>query len=115
MRARLRRSVRGLDWVALFAPLFLVIHDVVISAPARGGYGLPTAYFLLQGIGVIAERRWFRQTLVRATPARRIGQHLWTLGIAAGPAFWLFHPAFVRRVFVPFLAAVGSLEAGGCS
>ncbi len=49
--------VIGTQWAMLL--VFLVsglIHESVISLPARGGYGLPTAYFVLQGVGVLVER-----------------------------------------------------------
>jgi hypothetical protein len=66
--------------------VFLVsglIHDLVISVPARGGYGLPTAYFLLQGLGVIFERSRWAGDVARAgkLPAR-----IFTLLVAAAPA-----------------------------
>jgi hypothetical protein len=83
-----------------------LIHDLVISLPARAGYGLPTAYFVLQGLGVLAER---------SLPGRRIGLDgglrgwLFTALCTAGPAYWCFHPAFVTRVMLPFMRAVGAL------
>jgi hypothetical protein len=83
-----------------------LVHDLVISAPARSGFGLPTLYFLIQGLGVLAER---------SAAGRRIGLRrgvhgrLFALAVAAGPAFWLFHPPFVGRVIIPFLQEVHSL------
>jgi hypothetical protein len=82
------------------------IHDLVISLPAHGGYGLPTGYFLLQGFGV---------SLERSRIGRRLGLQQGFLGwlcmfvFTAGPVLWLFHPAFVSRVMVPFMKAIGAL------
>jgi alginate O-acetyltransferase complex protein AlgI len=82
-----------------------LLHDLVISVPARGGYGLPTAYFLLQGIGLLVERSPLGTRLgLRGGPWGRV----YAL-VAAAPAFWLFHPPFVQRVIVPFMHAVGAL------
>jgi predicted DCC family thiol-disulfide oxidoreductase YuxK len=75
-----------------------LIHELVISLPADAGFGLPTGYFLLQGLAVLAQRKtailrgWF-----------------FTMLVVAGPAFWLFHPPFVRRVIIPFMHAIGAL------
>jgi hypothetical protein len=83
-----------------------LLHDLVISVPARGGYGLPTAYFLLQGIGFLFERSPLGTRLsLRGGPRGRI----YALVVVAAPAFWLFHPPFVLRVIVPFMHAVGAL------
>jgi hypothetical protein len=83
-----------------------IIHDIVISLPARGGYGLPTGYFLLQGIGVLLEKS-------RAGRWLGIGGGLrgwiFTLLCAGVPAFWLFHPPFIDRVMLPFFAFLGRI------
>jgi predicted DCC family thiol-disulfide oxidoreductase YuxK len=79
-----------------------LIHELVISLPARAGYGLPTAYFLLQGCGVLVQHR--------ATSVRRgTSGRFFTILVVAGPAFWLFHPPFVRHVILPFMKAIGAL------
>jgi hypothetical protein len=82
-----------------------VIHELVISLPARGGCGLPTCYFALQGLGVLFER---------SLPGKRLGLSSGTRGwlfavfSAGAPAYLLFHPWFVRGVILPFLAAIGA-------
>jgi predicted DCC family thiol-disulfide oxidoreductase YuxK len=92
---------------ATFAVFLLsgLLHESVISLPARGGFGLPTAYFLLQNLGVVLER---------SDAGRRLGLGRgwrgWTFTFlfTAAPVFWLFHPAFVHNVILPMLDAVGA-------
>jgi len=100
------RSIAGATGASLL--VFLIsglIHELVISIPAHGGYGLPTGYFLIQGLGVAAERTSF---------GRRIGLgcgwrgSLFTILVAGGPAFWLFPPRFVHSIVLPMLAAIGA-------
>jgi alginate O-acetyltransferase complex protein AlgI len=83
-----------------------LIHDLVISLPAHGSYGLPTGYFVLQGIGITVERSFVGERL-----GLRGGWPGWVFMAAftAGPAFWLFHPPFVTRVMVPFLHEIRAL------
>jgi len=83
-----------------------LIHDFVISFPARGGYGLPTAYFILQGVGVSLERSSFGKRLLLRRGTRG---WLFTALFTAGPAFWLFHPPFLRNVVLPFMQVVRAI------
>jgi Membrane bound O-acyl transferase family len=80
-----------------------LIHDLVISVPARGGYGLPTLYFLLQGLGVLVERSRVGNYLGLT---HGLSGRLWTALVAVGPLPLLFHPWFIVRVIIPFLHAV---------
>lgn len=82
-----------------------LIHDLVISVPARAGYGLPTAYFLVQGIGVLAERSALG---VKIGLSRGVIGWLWMAVFTAAPAYFLFHPWFAMRVMLSFLRAIGA-------
>jgi len=89
--------------------VFLVsglLHELVISLPARGGYGLPTLYFLLQGAGVLVERsrRGRRLGLRKGWPG-----WMFAFVVAAAPAVILFHRPFLENVGAPFLRAMGAL------
>lgn len=81
------------------------LHELVISVPARGGYGLPTAYFVLQGLALLFERSKRGQNLGLGS-----GIKGWCfVALVAGvPAFWLFHPIFIHHVILPMLHAIGA-------
>lgn len=83
-----------------------LIHDFVISLPAGAGYGLPTAYFVLQGAGVAVERSRAGKHL---DLRRGLPGWLFTAVVTAGPAFWLFHPPFLRNVVLPFMHVIHAL------
>ena len=88
--------------------VFLVsglIHELGISIPAHGGYGLPTGYFVIQGLGVAGERTRLGR---RVGLGRAWRGWLFTVVVAAAPAFWLFPPLFVRNVILPMLAFIGA-------
>ncbi len=94
--------------VAAHIAVFLVsgaLHELVISLPARSGYGLPTAYFVVQGAAVLFERSRAGRALGLARGWRG---WLFMLVVTATPAFWLFHPPFIHNVVLPMLRAIGA-------
>ena len=73
--------------------------------PARSGFGLPTAYFVFQGLELLAERSpiGIQLGLQHAVRGR-----LFALFCVVAPAFILFHPPFMGGVVVPLLGAIGA-------
>jgi hypothetical protein len=92
---------------AALAIVFLasgLLHEAVITLPARGGYGLPTAYFALQAAGLFVERvPWIRR--------RPWLRRLFTWCVLLVPLGCLFPPVFVRNVILPMLHALGATPA----
>jgi hypothetical protein len=83
-----------------------LVHDLVISLPAGGGYGLPTIYFLLQGTGMTIEHSRFGG---RIGLGQGVRGWCFMLVFLTAPVFWLFHPWFVLRVILPFMQAIHAL------
>jgi D-alanyl-lipoteichoic acid acyltransferase DltB (MBOAT superfamily) len=82
-----------------------VIHDIVISVPAGGGHGGPTAYFVIQAIAILAERSSVGRILGLG---RGFRGWLFSAIVLIAPIRLLFHNDFVLRVAVPFMNALGA-------
>jgi len=96
----------GPQWAILAGFVFSgVVHDLVISVPAGGGYGWPTFFFGTQAVAIFVERS-------RAGRAIGLGRGwrgwLFAMLVLALPAYGLFHPPFVRNIMVPFMRAFGA-------
>ncbi|MGZ8940645.1 MAG: hypothetical protein ACXW32_15685, partial [Limisphaerales bacterium] len=85
-----------------------LIHDLVISVPAQGGYGLPTIYFVIQGIGLMLQRT---QTARRAGWNAGAKGRLLTAMVLIAPLPLLFHADFIERVILPFMEVIGARPA----
>lgn len=100
----LRRRIGG--GAALFVGFLAsgLIHDLVLSVPAGGGWGLPTIYFVIQGVGVFAERSVWGK---RMGCGRGITGRLFCAGVLLVPLPLLLHPPFIERVLIPFFRTIG--------
>jgi alginate O-acetyltransferase complex protein AlgI len=77
-----------------------MVHDLVISLPAGGGYGGPTLFFILQAAAILLERSALGK---RLGLGRGVIGWIFTLIVLVGPVFLLFHAPFVTNVISPFV------------
>jgi hypothetical protein len=100
-------SWAGPRWGIVVGFLFSgVIHDLVISVPARGGYGGPTAFFTIQGVAMVIERSQFgRQFRLDSGWSGR----LFAFGVVLVPVGLLFQRPFVVGIIVPFMRALRAI------
>jgi Membrane bound O-acyl transferase family len=73
-----------------------LLHELAISFPAGAGWGLPSCYFLLQGVLVALERNLVRPQQWPDTLAR-----MWTWCWVLAPLPLLFHTPFRQALVVP--------------
>lgn len=98
---RLRLGPRPALWISFL--LSGLIHELIITIPAGGGYGLPTLYFIIQGSGLLLERRLFSCRNNHTNILRRL--FCWI--VVVGPAGLLFPPIFAEQIVLPMLNAIG--------
>ena len=83
-----------------------LVHELVISVPAGGGYGRPTLYFAIQGLAVLLERGRLGQGL-------GLGHGLkgwcYVALVTLTPVGLLFHPPFIYNVILPMLRALSAV------
>ena len=83
-----------------------LVHELVITWPAGGGYGGPTAYFIVQACALLVERGPLG---ARLGLARGWRGRLFAIAAVAGPVPWLFPRAFLEQVIAPMLQAIGGV------
>lgn len=77
-----------------------IVHELAISLPAKSGFGLPTLYFLLQGIAILLERKISKAGL---NLRGGVTGWIWTLLVTVPTAVLLFHPPFIESVVIPLI------------
>lgn len=89
--------------VALMASFIFsgFLHELALSVPVNGGYGLPTLYFVLQGLLVLIEKALSNNGILflKNKFIARVWVFLWLVV----PAPLLFHAKFIDQVVWPLV------------
>src|SRR4051812_34293260 len=103
-RSVFRPTVKRFNSTLAIIATFLfsgLVHELVITIPARNGYGGPTAYFLIQSFAILLERK-----LKLRGPVARI----FTWIVVLAPLALLFPEPFRIGVLRPFAHALAEVS-----
>ncbi|TFF35971.1 MBOAT family protein [Mucilaginibacter psychrotolerans] len=93
--------------VALMASFIFsgVLHELALSLPVNSGYGLPTLYFVIQGILVLVEKLMASRGVffLRNKLVARIWVFFWLIV----PMPLLFHEQFIKQIVWPLVGLLG--------
>lgn len=78
-----------------------LLHELALSVPVGGGYGLPTLYFLLHA-GLVFVERWLARHGMAVDRINWVGR-LWTFAWVAAPLPLLVHLRFLTGMIWPFM------------
>jgi alginate O-acetyltransferase complex protein AlgI len=82
----------GVTGATITAFLFSgLLHEFAISVPAKGGYGLPMLYFLIQGTVMVIEK------------STQVKGRLWVVFWLIAPMPLLFPQAFLQKILWPII------------
>ncbi|RFZ84752.1 hypothetical protein DYU05_03865 [Mucilaginibacter terrenus] len=76
-----------------------LLHELALSVPVNAGYGLPTLYFLLQGLLVLVEKLLMSKNIFFLK--NNLVGRVWVFFWLVLPMPLLFHPAFIKGILWP--------------
>ena len=82
-----------------------LLHELVITVPARGGFGGPTIFFCVQAAAIVFERSPLGKSIGLGRGWRG---WLFAVSVLSLPVRLLFPDMFVLKVAVPFMDALGA-------
>jgi len=76
-----------------------LLHEVAITLPVNAGFGMPIAYFIIQGFAVVAEKQMKKQNV--AILNNWFVAKLWLLFWLLAPISLLFPKQFIEEIIQP--------------
>lgn len=76
-----------------------LLHEVAITLPVNAGFGMPTVYFIIQGLAVAAEKEMEKRNIVLLK--NKLAAKLWVLFWVVAPIHFLFPNPFIEQIVWP--------------